>query len=137
LTLHKPTNETGGLFIFFLIQQFASASLIGQRPSFTISDYSASADCENCSFGHSLDTKNRTLDSELVEDPTQILSPIQVLAIYHLILKIYHTMDANLYDIFVEYVYDVLRLTLLWLGGFGSLIFTINSNGTAISLFTE
>ena len=46
-------------------------------------------------------------------------------------------MDANLYDIFVEYVYDVLRLTLLWLGGFGSLIFTINSNGTAISLFTE
>ena len=32
----------------------ASASVIGQRPNFTIADYSASADCENCSFGHCL-----------------------------------------------------------------------------------
>ena len=31
-----------------------SASVIGQRPNFTIADYSASADCENCSFGHCL-----------------------------------------------------------------------------------
>ena len=39
------------------------------------------------------DTKNRTLDTDLVEDPTQILSPIQVMAIYRLILKIYNAMD--------------------------------------------
>ena len=75
----------------------------------------------------------------MVEDPTQLLSPIQVLAIYRVILKIYNAMDANhnLYDVYIKYIYDILRLTLLWLGGFGSLIFTINSNGTAISLFTD
>ena len=33
----------------------------------------------------------------------------------------YHTMDENLFDIYIKYIYDVLRLTLLWLGGFGSL----------------
>ena len=32
----------------------ASASVIGQRPNFTITDYSALADCENCSFSHCL-----------------------------------------------------------------------------------
>ena len=31
-----------------------SASVIGQRPNFTIADCSASADCEKCSFGHCL-----------------------------------------------------------------------------------
>ena len=36
------------------IQQSASASVIGLRPNFTIADCSASADCENCSFGHCL-----------------------------------------------------------------------------------
>ena len=30
------------------------ALVLGQRPNFTIADYSASADCKNCSFGHSL-----------------------------------------------------------------------------------
>ena len=50
---NKPTNKTSGLYISFKIQQSASASVIGQRPNFTIADYSASADCEN-SLGHSL-----------------------------------------------------------------------------------
>ena len=54
IVLDKPTNKTGGLYISFKIQQSASASVIGQRPNFTIADYSASADCENCSFGHCL-----------------------------------------------------------------------------------
>jgi len=35
-------------------QQSASASVIGQRPNFTIAYCSASADCEKCSFGHCL-----------------------------------------------------------------------------------
>jgi hypothetical protein len=57
--------ETIGLVIYiqnipiivsfsFKIQQSASASVIGQRPNFTTANYSASADCENCSFGHCL-----------------------------------------------------------------------------------
>ena len=52
IELDKLTNKTGGLCISFKIQH--SASVIGQRPNFTIADYSASADCENCSFGHCL-----------------------------------------------------------------------------------
>ena len=35
-------------------EQSASASVIGQRPNFTITYCSASADCEKCSFGHCL-----------------------------------------------------------------------------------
>ena len=54
IELDKPTNKTGGLYISFKIQQSASASVIGQKPNFITADYSASADCENCSFGHCL-----------------------------------------------------------------------------------
>ena len=39
-------------------QQSALASVISQRPNFTIANYSASADCENCSFGHCLQCRN-------------------------------------------------------------------------------
>ena len=35
-------------------QHAASASVIGQRPNFTVAYCSASADCEKCSFGHCL-----------------------------------------------------------------------------------
>ena len=44
IELDKPTNKTGGLYISFKIQQSASASVIGQRPNFTLVDYSAAAD---------------------------------------------------------------------------------------------
>ena len=54
IELDKPTNKTGGLYISFKIQQLASASVIGQRPNYIIANYSASADCENCSFCHCL-----------------------------------------------------------------------------------
>ena len=50
--LDKPTNKTGGLYIFFETQQLPS--IIGQRTNFTKVNYSASTDCENCSFGHSM-----------------------------------------------------------------------------------
>ena len=65
LELDKPTNKTGGLYISFKIQQSASASVIGQRPNFTIADYSAWADCENCSFGHCLVNSISTLTYSL------------------------------------------------------------------------
>ena len=42
------------IYISFKIQQSASALVIDQRPNFTIANYSASADCENCSFCHCL-----------------------------------------------------------------------------------
>ena len=38
----------------FQIQQWSSASVIDQRSNFTIVNCSASADYENCSFGHCL-----------------------------------------------------------------------------------
>ena len=60
---NKPTNKTSGLYISFKIQQLALASVIGQRPpNFTIANYSASADCENCSFGHSLKVSTSDFD---------------------------------------------------------------------------
>ena len=43
IELDKPTNKKGGLYLFFKIQQ--SASVISQRPNFTITDCSASANC--------------------------------------------------------------------------------------------
>ena len=58
IELDKTTNKTGGLYISFKIQQSASASVIGQRPNFTIADYPSSADCKNCSFGHCLQCRN-------------------------------------------------------------------------------
>ena len=39
-----------------------SASVIGQRPNFIIAYYSASADCEKCSFGHCLTSSNLNID---------------------------------------------------------------------------
>ena len=56
LRLGKHTNKTGGLYISFKIQQ--SALVIGQRPNLTIANYSASADCKTCSFGHCLPPLN-------------------------------------------------------------------------------
>ena len=53
IELDKSTNKT-----IYIFQNQQSASVISQRPNFTIADCSASADCENCSLGYSLVTRS-------------------------------------------------------------------------------
>ena len=53
IELDKPTNKTGGLNIYFKIQQISFG--FGNRPN---ANSSASANCENYSFGHSLANKS-------------------------------------------------------------------------------
>ena len=63
-------------------EQSASASVIGQRPNFTITYCSASADCEKCSFGHCL------LDLTLYNlKTTLILSPQLVIMSWKMLLN--------------------------------------------------
>ena len=47
--------------------------VIGPKPNFTIADYSVSADCENCSFGHCLFKVTLKVDGQWIN-----LSALQI-----------------------------------------------------------